>query len=104
MSWAAHTDRVISQCVKTFATSVIYIPKVGPQKTINAVFDKDYAEVEILDGPPVQSTGPRIGIRVADLDAQPTRGDKCTISGVTYRVDEYRPDGQGGATLILDKA
>lgn len=103
MSWQELTDRVAETVVNTFTTVLTYTPASGSPKTLNGVFDAAFVEVEILDGAQVQSIGPRVFLRASDLDAPPKVGDRLTINGTQYRINENRPDGEAGYLLLLHK-
>ena len=97
------TDNVMSTCRDTFTTELIYKPIIGAPVPIKGIFDDAYASVVIMDGVPIESRRPRLGIRNLDLTLRPAKGDKCIINGSTYRVVEYEPDGEAGTALFLHK-
>lgn len=101
MTWQDQTDNVMKICRDTFSTSCTYQPKTGPSYSITGIFDDAFQEVQTLDGALIQSTTPRLGVRKLDLLATPVSGDKVIINSKTYKVVEYRPDGEAGAVLIL---
>lgn len=102
--WQQLTDRVMRACRDTFTTEFSYLPKVGGTHALKGVFDEAFVSVQMIDGAPVQSVSPAMGVRVADLVAAsitPGPGDRITIGSKNYDVDEYQPDGQAGGVLIL---
>lgn len=101
--WQDRTDNVMIHCRDTFTTDLIYKPSVGAQISIQGIFDDEFISVVMLDGVPVETRRPRLGIRNKDLVARPAKGDKCIINGSTYRVMEYEPDGEAGTALFLHK-
>lgn len=103
MTWQQQTDDVMRICTETFTTLVTYTPVVGAPFSVKGIFDAAYQEVQILDGAAVQTTQPKLGIRLSDFAVKPKEGDRCTINSVVYRVTEYRPDGEAGASLMLHK-
>lgn len=70
---------------------------------MTGIFDKAHAEVLMIDGAPISSVYPKMGVRNLDLPVTPGPGDRLTVNGITYRVDESRPDGEAGTVLILDE-
>lgn len=70
----------------------------------DAVYDEAYVEVvEPENGPPITSTTPVIGVRLALLSQAPAQGDTVYVPRVneTYMVNNIEPDGQGWALLKL---
>jgi hypothetical protein len=51
----------------------------------------------------VSTVGPALGVSLADFPAEPVKGDTLVREGLTYRVDDIQPDGEGGADLILHR-
>lgn len=102
MDWRATTDRIVNICLQTFGTWVIYQPAEGVPYSIKGIFEASYQEVQ-SDGQVVQSTHPKLGVRVLDLKQTPQPGDKVLCKGTLYRVIEYQPDGQGGADIDLQE-
>lgn len=44
---------------------------------------------------------PTLGIKLADYPVPPKQGDSLVRTGVTWAVWDVRPDGQGGADVVL---
>lgn len=101
MTWQDLTDDVMKKCRDTFPTSATYLPSGGISYPITGIFDDAFQEVQTLDGAIIQSVGPRFGVRLNDLQATPKPNDKLEIGSKTYRVIEFRPDGEAGGVLIL---
>jgi len=100
------TDGVMKTCRDTFTTPFTYLPKVGSGVSMKGIFDAAFVTVQIIDSAPVQSIGPQMGVRVADLVAAsitPGPGDRIQVGAITYTVDEYRPDGEAGAVIIMNE-
>lgn len=102
LDWDALTHAAVSDA---FAEPVLYQPTGGAPLTISGVFDEAYAEVQELDGVPVSSVFPVLGVRLSQFgDTPPDSGDRLTIvrTGTTYVVNNVNPDGHGWATLPLN--
>jgi len=56
------------------------------------------------EGPEYSTTQPSFSVRLSDFDETPKQGDGITIFATDYEVIDVQPDGQGMATLILEKA
>jgi hypothetical protein len=102
-NWATFADSILKQTTATFGQDVTYTPAVGSPVTIQGIFDHAYQDVQLQHGPGVSSVRPVLGIRLADLAARPAKGDTATIGATIYRVIDIEEDGQGGATLRLQK-
>ncbi|NUB12544.1 hypothetical protein GAY28_07355 [Azospirillum brasilense] len=90
---------------EAFAEEVLYRPSSGAPITVSGVFDEAYAEVADVDGQPVSSVFPALGVRLSDFGtAEPDTGDRLTIirTGATYAVNNVNPDGHGWAILPLN--
>lgn len=70
---------------------------------ITGVFGRESVEVNLGRGAPVSTNHPTLGIILADLAVRPAKGDTAEISGTTYRVIDCQEDGEGGASLRLQK-
>lgn len=92
-------------CRDTFTTTLTYTPAVGAPFALKGIFDAAYQQVELLDGAPVQTIQPKLGVRLKDFPPgfPPKEGDRCTINGTNYRVSEFQTDGEAGAALMLHK-
>lgn len=99
------TSGLLKIAVPTFGEEVDYRPKNGGSRRIQAVFDEEFLAVDPNTEALVSSNNPAIGIRLADLDAEPQQGDKVLIGGKRlFKVEDSIEDGQGGATLTLTRA
>lgn len=70
----------------------------------NGVYDEGASEETLAGGVPVITTGPIIGIRVADFPQLPAQGDQCTCvrTGVTFQIQKVKADSHGHALLKLN--
>jgi len=90
---------------RAFGEPVLYAPAAGAPFTISGVFDEAYGQVEIVEGAPVSSVVPVLGVRLSAFGATPPdTGDRLTISrtGTVYAVSNVKPDGHGWAQLSLN--
>lgn len=100
-NWANLTQGVLSRAFDTFAESAVYWPKSEPSFSISGIFDSNFQNQTATAGAILQSSEIKLGVNLAQFPAEPNEGDKVQIRGKTYRVIEFRPDGNGGADLIL---
>jgi hypothetical protein len=92
---------------KAAGYTVTWLPAAGGNFAIDGIFDAAYREVSFGGtGNAVSSTHPTLGVRIADLRADPKQGDKVQISrtGKTYIVRQAEPDSHGWAILHLNIA
>ncbi|MTK12701.1 MAG: hypothetical protein F8N39_11630 [Clostridiaceae bacterium] len=98
---------VLSPVMSVFGESATYLPAVGSPFAVTGVFDEAYRELELVDDMAAISTSmPVFGARLAEFPGPPKQGDKVFIQSVnaTFVVREVRPDGHGGAKLMLNFA
>lgn len=104
MSWSSVTDQIVKAGVDAFGETVTYKPAVGTQYDIKGVFGR--ITVEETAGQTAAMVGFRttVGVRRADLQADPAIGDQIIFNSVTYNVISSEEDGGGGILLILQKS
>jgi len=114
MAWAELAGRVLGASMKAFGTPFTYWPKgagrpAGPFTTrpgsadpLQGVWDEKHSLVEMVDGAPISTTAPVLGVHLMDLPVAPLAGDEVDIAARHWRVVDPQPDGQGGAKLILE--
>ncbi len=75
----------------------------GTTVAVRGVFDEDYVRVAAGQAG-VESAGPMVFYRLADLPVHPDEDEpEIVIRGVSYRVTETKPDGQGGVECLLHR-
>jgi hypothetical protein len=91
----------------TGESDVIYTPggAGGTPVVIRGIFRSSHKELDLNSGAIVSSNQPLIGVRLADLlpSGQANRDDVVTIGGFNYTVVEVMKDGEGMATLRLNR-
>ena len=94
---------VLGPNINSFGVPGTYIPFKYPQQfSVSGVFDEAYCENRVVDGMLVTVTVPVFGIKLIDFPNPPLQNDHLILSGRAYIVREVRPDGHGGATLMLN--
>lgn len=102
-AWAAQLDRMITTVRDTFPAAVVYDPD-GEALALTGVFDEAYRSIELGDaGVPVDTTAPRLTLRLADLSATPEPYDILTVDGQEWQVTGVEPDGSGMVGLRLSE-
>lgn len=95
--------------IAAFGVEVSYTVAGGLTSfTVRGVFDRHHAATRIgEDGAPVSVRETLLGVRLADFPAgvEPAAGDgPVVVGGNAYDVADVRPDGLGGAALVLSLA
>lgn len=70
---------------------------------ITAIFDEPFAVASPFEGG-VESAGPQISCRTADLPDGTDHGSEVIVRGTTYIVSGRQDDGLGETTLTLRKS
>ena len=79
-------------------TGFAVVGTLNGSSTLTGIFDNDYAE-----SGRIASANPTFTVRTADY-ASPAQGDALVISGTTYAVRSWEPDGTGITVVQLEKA
>ncbi len=90
---------------QTFRTSIGYTRAVGGTSSFDAVFDRDFAAVDL--GPAqvqLANRSPVVDVRLSAISFTPVHGDELTADGNEYVVEAVELDGLGGARLILTES
>jgi hypothetical protein len=97
---------VLAPVMGVFGEAVTYSPSVGTPFAITGIFDEAYHEVDLVEGAPVNTVIPILGVRLEPFSVMPSQGDTLTITrtGESYVVRDVRVDGKGGAKLLLNEA
>lgn len=105
MSWDSKVQNLLGHCTaeSAFGGTVTHLPRVGQAQDFRGIWSETYLAVNPEDGVSVMSSDPNVGVRLSDLKTQPSKEDIIVRRGVRYIVRAIEPDGEGGATLILEK-
>ncbi len=96
----ARVDKAVMRHVGS--VPVLYQSSVSRHVTIQGVFSAPYALAKGAAEAGVESSGPSVFLRVADLPTDIDHDEPVLgIDGSNYRVVERSPDGAGGITLHL---
>ena len=86
-----------------FGEEVLYKPLKGGSYNLQAVFDRNFQQVDPDTEVIIASNVPAIGVNLNDMYEKPEQGDEVEIEDELFRVSDSQEDGQGGSTLILQK-
>ena len=96
---------VLAPAMTTFAIPVTITPTVSQPLAApyanRGIWSVQDVDVMLEDGSMLSSKSYTLGISFADYVVAPSKGDGIALNGGNYLVDQIRPDGQGGARLIL---
>ena len=105
MDWASLEDVANGIVRDTFGEAVTYTGVAGAVTALRGVFSLEYEEVMPDSGASVVSNRPTLFLRLADLPVPPAEGDRFSVRGVTYAVEQApHIDGTGGAVLFGKRA
>ncbi len=99
MAFTVRVSRMDEACLRVFGREVLYLPEVGGQAAVQAVFQPAREAEDASPG--VYAV---LFVRLSDLPAAPVRGDEVEIEGVRYKVFDIEADAEGAAVLRLRKA
>jgi hypothetical protein len=115
---------VLAPAVAVFGKPVTVTPKASQPLAepygANGIWTVEQFDVPLDDGGMLSSRRLKLGIRLADFTFAPKQGDWISIAAcelplaywqgefepganIDLVVDDFQPDGQGGATLILKR-
>ncbi|TDB48230.1 head-tail joining protein [Photorhabdus khanii] len=104
INWDQH---LLAPLHNVFGDTVEYKPSGGEPYFINGIFDRAYTQtVESLDDTStINTTSPVLGVRDAEFQAPPRKGDRVFVGVVNtlFAVADVQPDSHGGTKLILNK-
>jgi len=83
-----------------FGTLVSLPLSAGGTKSVKAIFDRAWTDLEVLDGLPVSETHPSLLLRASELSGVNLAGT-LTIGAESFVIREPRPDGTGMTRLVL---
>lgn len=104
MSFADLLQAVDVTSRETLGEDVIYTPGAGDAATVCGIFDAAYVRVD-AGNTGVSSSVPAVFLSLDDLPTDPSDDEDCRVTrlGITYKVREAEPDGQGGVVLFLQQ-
>lgn len=103
MSFNDRVNMLLGACLSEFGSQVIFTDNTDQSHTLEGIYSDEYQGVDPESGFDIISSIPNLGIRVADWPKVPEEGEQIVHNGNTYRVRHPELDGEGGATIFLDK-
>lgn len=96
-------DGVLRTTINVFGEDVLYQPIDGGDYRLKAVFDRNFQQVDPDTEVVIGSNIPALGVNLNEMKDRPKQGDRVVIGDEIFRVSDSQEDGQGGASLILQK-
>ena len=96
-------DGLLGRTIQAFGEEVIYKPSKGGEYRLCGVFDRNFEQVDPDSHVVIASNIPMLGVNLNDMFEKPTQGDLVEIEDEIFKVVDSQEDGQGGASLILQK-
>lgn len=101
MGFSELADGALRTMTSVMGEDVSYRPAAGGEVALRGIWADVYEAIEPDTGARITETQPNVGIRLADLAAEPAVGDELDVLGKSYEVVEVQQDGQGAARLLL---
>lgn len=96
---------VLAPAMATFARQISIIPLSsqpgGPGYSARGIWTERPVDVQTEDGAILSSAVKTLGVRLSEFAVPPTSGDRVTVDGVLYVIDDTDDDGQGGSVWTL---
>lgn len=105
MSWDSKVQNLLGHCTSeaAFGGNLTHVPIIGPAQIFKGIWSNTYLSVDPTEGIQVMSSDPNVGIRLSDFAREPRKDDKIIRGSETYFIRSIERDGEGGATLVLEK-
>jgi hypothetical protein len=103
MGFSKKVDRLLNASKRAFGEKVTFYPKAGGAIEVTGIFSADFQIVDPETDQIISTNQPGLGVNLNDFETDPKQNDEVEIRGTKYRVTDKREDGQGGATLLLNK-
>ncbi len=95
---------VLGPAMAVFADPITFTPTVSQPGVAAFPARGVYASKPVdirVEGGTMSDVQPTLGIKIDDYPVAPKQGDSFVRAGITWFVWDIKPDGQGGADLII---
>lgn len=103
-------DKVVNGPVMgVFGETHQYKSLAGTPFDVSGTFHEAYSSVTVVNDMAVTTESPALGVNLSDFPAPPRQKDQVVVTatplhgGGTFVVKEVRPNGVGGAILLLNQ-
>ena len=95
MAFQRLADAATSTIVSAMGGAVTFAPAAGGTYPISAIFKRSFEVVEMDGGLPTTSTRPTIWLQRSVLPADPLQGDRVTVDGETWTIEDAQRESAG---------
>jgi len=85
-----------------FGESITFMPKIGSEATITAIFDNQYTGLDAGGSVEVSMVQPRLTVRTSDVP-NIDQDDTFIVRGTWYDIAVIMPDGTGITEIALEE-
>ncbi|MBK68020.1 MAG: hypothetical protein CMP22_07825 [Rickettsiales bacterium] len=103
MSFNSMIDNLLGACLSVMGQPLTYIDEDENVYQLQGIFSNEFEAVDPNTGYEIISSVPNIGIRLSEWPKVPVFEEAISINEVNYKVRHTEEDGEGGATVFLDK-
>lgn len=97
-------DNVLKTSTRVFGEEVKFFPVSGGVFKFNAIFDNAYQAVDPDTEEIISANQSLLGVNLNDIKGNEVfKEDVFEVRGKKYRVIDVQEDGQGGATVLIQK-
>lgn len=105
-AWLEMADDMLGTCVDTFEHVVTINPvksisESAPSYSARGVYSERPVDVQTEDGAILSTTTKTLGVRLSEFATAPVPGDRVSVNGATFAIDDCDDDGQGGSLWTL---
>jgi DNA gyrase inhibitor GyrI len=86
-----------------FGGEYTLIPEMGEEQAFTGIWSDIYITADPDTGVQVMSSEPNVGVRLSDFIILPAKNALIKKGEVRYKIRAVEADGEGGATLVLEK-
>ena len=106
MNFRNHVDRLLDDALGVFGEEMTLCPLDSTQENykIRGVFDSDYQAIDVDTQEVISANQSTIGVNLNRVNGNKIKkGDVFKLRNTSYKAIDSREDGQGGATVIVQK-
>lgn len=95
MAFQRLADAATACIVSAMGGPVTFAPAAGGTYPISGIFKRSFEVVEIDGGTPTTSTRPTVWLQRTSLPADPLQGDRVTVDGETWTIEDAQRESAG---------
>lgn len=100
MSWFG-PEAILKNSINVFGELITHSPQAVEPYTFKAIFDNESSVIDPNSGMAVMLEKPQINVLLSDMKVVPKKGDTIAVRSKNYKIEQIKPDGQGGASIML---